>query len=185
MKKILLGLGLVGVLGFNLSANEIMTTPLKNDLGVKIITDNFNTVRLNINVASNLTTYGDILNKSDFYIRTTDFHSIGLGVDNKLLIGTNNFKYGVLFEKYNTNKDMESELRIYGTYITNSYNIINKDVNFYVGAEYTYEHNNLKSQDYYISYLYGMIINKDLSIGIRAADTDNGINNILIASYKF
>lgn len=185
MKKILIGLGLIGVLGFNLSANEIITTPLKNDLGVKIITDDFNNVRLNLNIASNLTTYENVLNKTDLYIRTTDFHSIGLGIDNKLLIGSNNYQYGILFEKYNTNKDMEAELRIYGNYITNKYNFIGKDFNFYVGAEYTHEFKNLIRQDNFISYRYGMIINNDLSIGLKAKDTDNGIDNILQVSYKF
>lgn len=184
MKKILLGLGLVGLVSGNLLAEDLKVGSFVPDMGVKIKTDDFNNVKVDLRVASNLTDYENILNKGEIVIKTTDFKSIGIGLENKLLIGSNKYDWGITLEKFNTLQDKDAELKLYGGYITDKYNFIGKELNFYAGLEYTHEYRPLGDKDF-ISYRFGTNINQDLYIGIKAKDTDRGIDNIVQVSYKF
>jgi len=184
MKKILISLGLVSLVSVGLNADDLRIGSFNPDLGLKIKTDDFNNVKVDLNLFSNLTDYENVLNKSNIVLKTTDFKSVGFGIDNKLLIGTNNYDWGFSLEKFNTDINKDAEFKIYGGYITQKYNLINKDMNFYVGVEYTNEFKPFEDKSF-ISYRFGTYINNDLYLGIKSKDTDKGIDNIIQASYKF
>lgn len=193
MNKIIMGLGLIGVMVSNSFSSDLNNENLGDsgfykDLGLKLKTENFDNLKVDLRLFSRDIESKDFSNSLEISLKTTDFKSIGVGIDNDIMFNKycNAFKYGGSLEIFNDDKK-DAELKIYGSYISNSYIVNDYKLNFLTGVEVV---NVFKPtvKDFHkidVNYRFGTYIENNIYVGWKVLEDENGMSNNLQVEYRF